>query len=713
MCRFLHHLNLEITLQDPAAARGVTLPGKVAHEPKDLGQVLTDLHKKPGQLRDMLGGDAAQPQQQASGSSAITDILSSPASYAAVRRHACTERRVILHSSTRQRTLATDRPSIMKKAMTRRVRTWVNALLLYIATLAAGTAAESKRVILLHSFGPEVKPWSDYAKAIRAELSRQSPWPLDLHEQSLVTARFSGETVEVRFVEYLRALFTDHRLDLIVSIGAPAAGFVQRYRQQLFSTIPMVLTVVDQRRVQYSDLTANDAVVAVTIDYFRAFENILRVLPDTKTVAVVVGNSPIEKYWKNEIGNEVKPLANRISVTWYTDFSFEELLKHAAALPPQSAIFWELMVVDAAGVRHEEGRALTRLHAIANAPMFSYTDAFFGREIVGGPHVPVLEVGRQTAEVAVRILNGENAGDIKVPPIGFGAPKYDWREMQRWGISESRLPPGSEIHFRDPSAWERYRFEILAISSAFLLLVGVILWLFRERHQRQRSEAEAHALSGRLINAQEDERARLARELHDDVTQRLALLAINAGHAERNLRSTAGGTTIRTMREDLVRLSEDVHALSYRLHPSILEDLGLVEAVTAECEYFSQTCPTRLEPNVSDVPEKLPRDVALCLFRITQEALRNIARHARASEAKVCLRRLNGGLQLIVTDDGAGFDPSPDHARISLGHASMRQRIFLLGGQIHVDSSPGHGTTIRAWVPLRGEGSEPSPGATG
>jgi signal transduction histidine kinase len=593
--------------------------------------------------------------------------------------------------------------------MARRVASWVSALLLLVITLAAATAAEPKRVMLLHSFGPDVKPWSDYARAIRTELNRQSPWPLDLHEHSLVTARFSGESAEVAFVEYLRALFAERRLDLIVSIGAPAAGFVQRHRQHLFSTVPMVLTVVDQRRVQYSVLTANDTVVAVAINYLRAFENILRILPDTKTVSVVVGSSPVEKYWKEEIGNEVKPLSNRISLTWYNELSFEDILKHAAALPLQSAIFWELMVVDAAGVQHEEGRALTRLHAVANAPIFSYTDAFFGREIVGGPHVPVLEVGRQTAEVAVRILHGENAGDIKVPPIGFGTPKYDWRQMQRWGVSESRLPPGSEIHFRDPSAWERYRLHVLAISSAILLQAALILWLLYERHQRQRSEAEAHALSGRLINAQEEERARLARELHDDVTQRLALLAIDAGREERVLSGSAAGTVIRTIREGLVRLSEDVHTLSYQLHPSILEDLGLIEALKGECSRFSKTCTVRLEANAGDIPEKLPRDVALSLFRIAQEGLRNIVRHATARGAEVCLRRLNGGLQLTVTDDGAGFDPEQNRKRGSLGHAGMRQRVFLLGGKVDIESSPGSGTTIRAWVPLMAEDTESSP----
>ena len=116
----------------------------------------------------------------------------------------------------------------------------------------AGFAAESKRVMLLHSFGRDFKPWSEYAKAIRMELDRQSPWPLDITENSLVTARFSDEDPEGPFVDYLRALFAKRPLDLIVSIGAPAAAFVQRHRQRLFSTTPMVFTAVDQRRVQYS-----------------------------------------------------------------------------------------------------------------------------------------------------------------------------------------------------------------------------------------------------------------------------------------------------------------------------------------------------------------------------------------------------------------------------------------------------------------------------
>jgi hypothetical protein len=188
------------------------------------------------------------------------------------------------------------------------------ALVVFLAAslgCSAGIAAESKQVMLLYSFGRNFEPWSEYARTIRIELSQQSPWPLDITEHELVTARSPDEDPESAFVEYLRALSAKRSPDIIVSIGAPAAAFVQRRRPQLFATTPMVLAALEQRRVQYSRLTANDAVVAVKISFLAAIENILQVLPDTKDVMVVVGTSPIEKFWKDAIGKELEPLANR------------------------------------------------------------------------------------------------------------------------------------------------------------------------------------------------------------------------------------------------------------------------------------------------------------------------------------------------------------------------------------------------------------------
>jgi signal transduction histidine kinase len=400
----------------------------------------------------------------------------------------------------------------------------------FFSFLSAVEAAEIKRVMLLHSFGRDFKPWSEYATSIRAELDRQSPWPLDITEHSLVSARSSDENPEGPFVEYLQALFAKQPLDLIVSIGAPAAAFVQKNRQRLFADIPMVFTAVEQRRVQYSALTDNDAVVPVWINYFAALENILQVLPETKNVTVVVGTSPIEKFWKEAIAKEAEPLTNRISVSWTDHFSFDQLLKHAAELPPRSAIFWELMIVDAAGGVHEGGAALAQLHAVANAPIFSYDESFFGRNIVGGPFLRVADTSRQTAAVAVRILSGEKAGDIKTPAVQFAKPMFDWRELQRWGISEKSLPRGSSISFREPTMWETYWLQIITVGAALLLQSILISWLLYEHWRRQTAEA---ASAQQMLELARMNRYATAGELSasiaHEIRQPLAAIAASGG----------------------------------------------------------------------------------------------------------------------------------------------------------------------------------------
>src|SRR5215510_4116374 len=409
----------------------------------------------------------------------------------------------------------------------------LTAVALLLFAMLEPAAAETKRVVLLHSFGQDFQPWSEYARTIRSELQRQSPWQLDITDHSLVTARSKNEDPEVPFVAYLRALFAEQQPDLIVSIGAPAAAFVQRYRPQLFANTPMVFTAVDERRVQFSALSENDAVVAVRIDYLRAIENILQVLPDTEKVTVVVGTSPVERFWQEEIAKAVKPLENRVSFAWTNNLSFDDFLHQATALPPRSAIFWELMIVDAAGIVHEGNTALAKLHAVSNAPIFSYDESFFGREIVGGPLLRVLDSSRQTAAVAVRILAGEKAGDSKIPAIEFSAPKFDWREMQRWGISENRLPPGSEIVFREPTVWERYRWQITSILLALLVQSAMIAWLLVERLGRRRAETRSRKLSLEVIHLNRAaEAGALSASFAHDLGQPILSIALNAQRAD-------------------------------------------------------------------------------------------------------------------------------------------------------------------------------------
>lgn len=366
-------------------------------------------------------------------------------------------------------------------------------LLISIVLLLALTGeafSEPKRVLLLHSFGPYFAPWSDLTRALREELQRQSKDQIDIFDSSLATARYA-EDQEEPSVNYLRALFAKRQLDLVIAVGGPAVTFLQRYRRQLYPATPAVYTGVDQRRVSLNSLTANDAVVVASMDLSGSVENILRVLPETTSVAVVIGNSPTEKFWLEQMRTAFQPFEGRVTFNWLNDLPLEELLRRAAALPPRSAIFFGQLAVDAAGIAYQEGQVLAALHAVASAPMFAPLDAHLGQGIVGGPLSIGADMGRQAASVAIRILSGEVPGAIKTPPIESGTPKYDWRELQRWKISEGRLPAGSEVYFRVPDMWEQYRPHLTAGVAALLLQAAIISWLLAERRRRYFAEAEA------------------------------------------------------------------------------------------------------------------------------------------------------------------------------------------------------------------------------
>jgi signal transduction histidine kinase len=219
--------------------------------------------------------------------------------------------------------------------------------------------------------------------------------------------------------------------------------------------------------------------------------------------------------------------------------------------------------------------------------------------------------------------------------------------------------------------------------------------------ERRLVEKAVEQLAGRLIHAQEQERSRIGRELHDHISQMLGVLTIRIDQ----LRSASAPTAstldqaLAGLRLNITELTEDVHRLSHRLHSSTLDYLGLVPALQKLTVEFSDSHDIPVAFDHQTLPSALPSEVALCLFRVAEESLTNIAKHSGARSAEIRLYGDAGGLHLFIEDSGNGFDATRLEAKPGLGFVSMQERLRVIRGTIRVDSAPSRGTRIEVWVP--------------
>lgn len=218
---------------------------------------------------------------------------------------------------------------------------------------------------------------------------------------------------------------------------------------------------------------------------------------------------------------------------------------------------------------------------------------------------------------------------------------------------------------------------------------------------RKQTEEALRDLSGKLINAQEEERKRIARELHDDLSQRMALLSIELSQLESQIHKPRSlRRHVQNLQTKVQEISAEIHSLSYRLHPSKLDHLGLAAAVKSLCAELSESGRISIDFRLKGFPATLPKDVTLCVFRVAQESLRNCIKHSGALRARVRLEKTESIVRLAVSDDGCGFDTNSDATKKGLGFTSMRERLRLVGGEVQIHSQPLDGTRVEISVPL-------------
>ncbi len=239
--------------------------------------------------------------------------------------------------------------------------------------------------------------------------------------------------------------------------------------------------------------------------------------------------------------------------------------------------------------------------------------------------------------------------------------------------------------------------------------------LRQKEAELRENQKQLRTLAARFLKSQEEERSRIARELHDDLSQKLAFLAVEAEVLEQRLSEVPDPMRdrLRSLKRRAVDLSEDVRRMAHQLHPAVLDDLGLEPALRSYCAEFSVLTGIPVKFSWQKPFGSLPSEVALCLYRVTQEGLRNVAKHSRAPRAAVTLAGAADAIQLSITDSGVGFSLDEVKSKGGLGIASMEERVRLVNGSILIESVPGKGTRIKVHVPLPRRTDETPPSASG
>ena len=589
-------------------------------------------------------------------------------------------------------------------------------------------AAQPKRIHVLHSFGPNFGPWNAISAKLREELRKQSPAPIDLYENSLQAERSGDPPGERRLLAYLNGLFEDRNPDLIIVIGAPAARFVLRNRTEFFRSVPLLIAAVDERALSDSQLTAMDTILAVKVDPSQVIDNILQILPETTDIAVAMGDSPVERFWLAEIQRAFARFSTRVTFHWLEKLSAEEMVKRALTLPPRSAIYYATVRVDANGEPQEEDRVLLRLVEAGRSPVFTFMDTYFGRGIVGGPMLPTQQIAQQAAAVAVRMLAGEPPANIKTAAVGASAPKYDWRELQRWKISEALLPPDSVVQFRQPTIWQNYRWQILLLTAAILVQAAMIMVLLYEHRRRRVAEIAARTSMSELMHMNRIATAgELSASIAHEVNQPLTGISARASAAARWLaKEPPDIEKVRNMLREIINASDraaevvgSVRAMfkkDSKERPSI--DINklirtVLEIVRVELQKNGVELQTALDeglPRVECDPVQL-QQVILNLVMNAIEAMQTVEPRLLRIESKLIAPQ---SVRVLVQDTGKGVDPmqldrifrplvTTKERGMGMGLSICRSIIESHHGRIWVEAAAPRGAIFQFELPVKAD----------
>src|SRR5215468_9745350 len=592
-------------------------------------------------------------------------------------------------------------------------------------TSVSALAEPLPRTILFLDEDTPIYPWfRQMSEAFYATIKTETANPPFVFIENLGIDAYAAPDYFNILRSHFREKYRDKAIGVIVTDASRELAFTLRLRNELWPGTPVVLAGIQERRATRLSLPSN-----VTGFTFRhQLQDIVAtadaLIPGLKRV--VLAGSRIERGgWRQDFLDDLPDVRARFEVIDLTDLSLAELRQRLTELPDDSAVVY---VGARIGEHYLPAEASQLIAEAANRPTFVDSETFIGTGSVGGLVISPGGIGRVAARFALRILDGENASDIPITNSEeILRPVFDWRQLQRWGISENRLPVGSEIRFRSPTAWEQYRWEIMAISVVLVLQSLLIGGLLYEHRRRRQAEVEAAPVFVELAHMNRSAAiGQMSASIAHEIKQPLAAIVMNAGaglrwlakdtpnveeaaHALKNIvgngnRASQVVETIRAMfkkeisNHTLVDINDSIREVLTLLHIELDEHGVLTKATLKEGL-----------PRVMADPVQL-QQVIFNLVRNAIEAMSSTASGARVLQLRSEATE-TGGCIVAIEDSGPGIEPetlkrifepffTSKSKGMGMGLSICRSIVEAHGGRLSAASAKPHGAIFEILLPL-------------
>jgi signal transduction histidine kinase len=604
-------------------------------------------------------------------------------------------------------------------------------LLLFLPGLAlADETVAPKTVLVLFEETRALAAVAETDDAIRSTLQAGSTLPIRLYTEYLGLSWFPEEARELALRDLLQKTYAARRPDVVIVWGSGGLSFVLEHRAALFEGVPIVFCSVDPALLPQLDAGSAITGVSRRIDWTSSLDLIRRLHPETGEVAIVTGSGALDVRWEADARQALAGYPGGVTVTYLARQPMPQLLKAVESLSLGTVVLYGAILRDGADRPYLPHEALDLLSKVSRVPIYAVTPNMLGRGVVGGRFLDFAAQGVTAAKLALRILGGERLGPADI--VEANNPYlFDWRQLRRWRIDESRLPAGSVVRFREASVWDHYKSHIIGAVVLIATQSALIAMLLVQRARRQRAEDQARARREELAHAQRVATlGELSASLAHEITQPLTAIATNAQAARRMLAKSADAGELSEALVDIAGDAQRAGSIVHRVRAMVRKQPGERQPIDINATVTGVATILRRDIAQADISlqlrlaEDLPRvlgdgvqlqQVVLNLVVNACQAMADVVDGPRVLRIETAQPQ-PGRIEITVADTGAGvagpelermFEPfvTSKAEGLGMGLSINRSIVEAHGGHIAATRNRDRGLTFRVTLPTERNGN--------